>query len=178
MTPDLIGNLATFLITGKDPTGAFQPVAEPGKAEATKAVEPQKLAPPPAIVDPRQPTFDVSTGMSAGRVASFTLLGVGAAAILVGVIAWSSGDEARHRLEGITGANGKLPLANLMVGQEAIGLLASVDTNRALSFTLIGGGAGAIIAGALGLVLFPSGTTSVGLTPHPGGASLQVTGRF
>lgn len=59
---DLLGNLATFLITGKDQTG-LHPLGEPGKP--APAAEPKKLEPPPPVIDPRQPTFDLSTGMSA-----------------------------------------------------------------------------------------------------------------
>ncbi len=176
VAPDLLGVLATFLITGRE-----QPGLQPNGPRAEgKPVDPVKLEPPPPAptVDPRQPTFDVATGTSAGRVTSFALLGVGGAAVLIGAIAYSTGDLDRTRLIGITRADGKLPLYELPVGKEALERMRAVDTNRALSFSLIGGGVGAILAGLLGVVLFPSGTTGVSVSAQANGASIGVHGQF
>jgi hypothetical protein len=170
--PESLARLATFLITGHEQEGV-RPAGEAKTAEAPKA-EPVKLEPAAAIIDPRQPTFDVSSG----RVTSFVLLGVGAAAALAGVIIYAAGEDDRARLIGITRADGKLPFPALPVGQEAIRLMPQVDTNAALSFALIGGGGGAILAGILGVVLFPSGNASVSVSPQASGGSVQLRGRF
>ena len=181
VTPDLIARLATFLITGKDQVGVQRPSAPNLEAKDPIAVlEPAKV-PPPApqpIVDAKQPTFDVSQGVSAGRVTSFALLGVGAAGVLAGVLAWSSGEEGRARLVNITRADGRLPLASLPVGEEALRRMREADTTQAVSFTLIGGGAGAIVGGVLGVLLFPASTGHLAVTPTASGASMQVSGRF
>lgn len=178
--PALLGNLATFLVTGKDQRGV-QRLGEPAELKQAPLVS---AVPPPApaqgepVLDPRQPTFAVSRQVSAGRVGSFTLLGAGAAAVLAGAIAWSAGADDRSRLVGITRADGKLPLPELPVGQEALVLMGQVDTNQALSFALIGGGAGAILAGVIGVVLFPAGPANVTVSPQQSGASVQLRGRF
>lgn len=182
VAPELLANLATFLVTGKEQAGiqVSGPKVEP-KEPVVVAVreEPVRVDPPPAIIDPRQPTFDVATGTSPGRVTSFALVGVGGAAVLAGIIAYSAGGADRARFEGITRPLGKLPPATQQpVAQEAIDLMTAIDTNRALSFSLIGGGVGALVAGLVGGLLFPSSTTHVSVGAAPSGASMQVSGRF
>lgn len=173
--PESLARLATFLVTGQEQVGV-QPTGAAKSAEVPRA-EPVKLEPAAAVVDPRQPTF-VSSGMSTGRVTSFVLLGVGAAAALAGVILYAAGEDDRARLIGITRADGKLPFPALPVGQEAIRLMPQVDGNAVLSFSLLGGGGGAILAGILGAVLFPSGNASVSVSPQASGGSVQLGGRF
>lgn len=175
VTPQLIGNLATFLITGKELPGI-----EVGGPKATGAAEPARVEPPPPapIVDARQPTFETAGRMSTARIASFGLLGVGAAAVLSGVLAWAAGADSRGRLVGITLPDGRFRPWSVPVGKESLELMAAVDNNRVLSFSLIGAGAGSVVAGVVGLLLFPSSATSVAVSASPGGAALQVNGRF
>jgi hypothetical protein len=183
-----IPNLAKFLVTGQkdvvvEERGAAKPpvaqVAKEPAKDAPKApvMEPPPPAPPP-MVNATQPTFDVSGSVSAGRIASYTLIGVGAASVIVGSVVYGVGYVDRNRLAGITRTDGKLPLAELPVGQEAINLLSTIDTNRVLSLALIGGGVGAAAAGLLGLALFPARNTSVAMSASPDGASLHVSGSF
>lgn len=173
VAPELLSKLATFLITGKEQTGigplaqAKAPVADPVKVEP----------PPPAPIDARQPTFEVSAGTSTARIASFSLLGVGGAAVAMGAITYAVFSADRQRLAGIT-PTGKLPPYDLPVGEEAVRRVREVDFNRAFAFSLIGGGIGAIAAGVLGVVLFPARNTSLSMSADPTGASVQLRGQF
>jgi hypothetical protein len=173
VTPALVANLATFLITGKEQVG----ITVSGPKPAVEAAKPVEPVPPAPIVDARQPTFDAAGGMSTGRVASISLLGVAAAAVLSGGLLYAGGDGDRRRLVGIT-PDGRLPVFSLPVGKEALELMVAVDTNRVVSFSLLGAGAGALVAGVLGLLLFPSSTTSVALSASPAGGAVQVNGQF
>jgi hypothetical protein len=194
--PELLPNLATFLITGKElpgirmdapakPVAAIvkepvkEPVTEPAKEPVKDAPKATVGQPPPApVVEATQPTFNVSGSVSAGRVGSYTLIGVGAVSVIVGAVLFGSYADARDRLVGITRTDGKLPLYELTVGKEALELMKTIDTNRVLSFALIGGGIGAAAAGALGMLLFPAQNTKVAMSVSPGGASVQVSGSF
>jgi hypothetical protein len=53
-----------------------------------------------------------------------------------------------------------------------------IDTNNAVSLALMGAGGGAVVAGIIGAVLFPSSETKVALAPTPEGVSAAVQGRF
>lgn len=179
VTPALVANLATFLITGKEQAG----ITVSGPKSAVPAPEPAKPAlsvePPPApIVDARQPTFGAPVGT--GRIASFALLGVGAAALLSGALLYGGGEVDRGRLGGISDPMplGKFPPYSKEAGQEALTLMVAVDTNRVVSFSLLGAGAGSLVAGVLGLLLFPSSTTSVAVSASPAGGAVQVSGQF
>lgn len=189
VSSEFMANLATFLFTGQDKgniqkkSPAKTPVAEVAKEPAKDALkQPANEPPPPVapapIVDASRPTFEVSSSTGSGRIGSYTLIGVGAVSVIVGSILFGVGSADRERLAGITRPDGKLPLANLTVGQEAISRMQAIDTNRTLSFALIGGGIGAAAAGVLGMILFPSGTTSVAMSASPNGASVQVSGSF
>ena len=175
VTPELIGRLATFLITGQGREG----IRFDGPQGATEPVTVLEPAPLSAQKEPPHPSGIVSAPAPASsRVAPFTLIGVGGAAIVGGVIGYVAGEWERARLAGITLGNGKLPLNSLEVGREALERMTSIDTIRSLCFGLIAGGAGTAISGALLLWLFPSSPATVALSPTPGGASVQVGGRF
>lgn len=190
VTSELMPRLAKFLVTGKkDPTIDETGPANPPVAQVPKepAKEPAKdapketvglLPPAPPTVTATQPTFDVSGSVSTGRVASYTLIGVGAVSVIVGSIVYGAGNDDRNRLVAITKPDGKLPLYELTVGKEAVTLMQAIDTNRTLSFALIGGGVGAAAAGVLGMFLFPARTTTVAMSASPNGASLHVSGSF
>lgn len=179
VTPDLMANLATFLVTGKEQAGIQ---ISAGAAEKLPVAEPAKVepaAPPPMVVDTKQPTSG-GGGVSTAWVTSFVLLGAGAVAVVAGAGVYldKQADYERRRLPGITRDDGRLPETSFPVGLEALGLMASIDANRALSFSLIGGGIGALVGGALGLLLFPSGNATVVVSPTASGASMQLSGKF
>lgn len=180
VTPDRLARLATFLITGKEQQGIERNGAAPDSRAAI--TEPVKLEPPPPPrVDARQPTFDVSSGVSAGRVGSFVLLGVGAAAVLTAALVYSAGEEDRIRFTGVVDQTngGKLPASNLpMLYPEIVGRMQAIDANRVLTGTLIGAGVGAALSGGVGLLLFPNSPTKVSISPTPSGGAMSVSGRF
>lgn len=179
--PELIANLATFLITGKEQAG-IQLTGRQGERQPVTVLEPAPLEPaPPPVKDPiaAPPAVSLSAPAPASaRVASFTLIGVGGAAVVGGVIGYAAGEWERARLIGITTSMGKLPLTSLEVGEEALRLMSSIDSVRAVCFGLIAGGAGAALSGALLLWLFPGSPATVAIGPSPGGASVQLGGRF
>jgi hypothetical protein len=111
---------------------------------------------------------------------SYVSLGVGAAVGATGVIVYASGGADRSALSALKTSAGKLPDPLSAPGQnaQARGLLSSVTSNQALSFTLIGVGAGALVGGALGLVLFPASSASVALVPSREGAAVSLSGSF
>ncbi len=180
VTPDRLARLATFLITGKDQPG----IERSGTPEKVAVAEPLKLEPPPPpppLVDARQPTFDVSSGVSTGRVTSFVLLGAGAAAILTGVLVYSSGEDDRIRFYGVADQTygGRLPDSNLPeLYPEIVRRMNAIDANQVATGTLIGAGIGAALAGGVGLLLFPNSPTRVSVSPTPSGGAMSVSGRF
>ncbi|MDP1826212.1 MAG: PEGA domain-containing protein [Archangium sp.] len=183
VTPALVANLATFLITGKEQvgiTGQKPALAMDPAKPVVSAVEGLEPPPPSPVVDARQPTFDAPGGLSTGRIASFTLLGVGAAAALAGGLLYAVGEGDRYRLRGISDPmpTGRFSPYSKAAGKEALELMVIVDTTRVVAFSLLGAGAGSLVAGALGLLLFPAGTTSLALSASPAGGALHVSGTF
>ena len=192
--PELLANLATFLVTGREmngvaKSGAAPAVVSPRVTTATRAepppvadaprAEPEESA-PLVLAPAREPTFTVPPGAPVGRIVSFTLIGLGAAAVLTGVIAYVAGAPDRERLFGISDSSGRLPpfATAPIVANEALTLMQNIDTNRALSLSLIGGGLGATAAGVVGAVLFPQSETKLSAGVTPSGASMQVRGAF
>lgn len=171
--PAHLGKLAAFLVTGQEQAGLqLAPASAAATAPALKET-PVVFTPSPlgAGEAPAAPS-------RAGRVASFTLLGVGGAAALSGVLVWAGGAESRRRLVGITRSDGTFFPSSTEAGREALGLLKTVDGINTATLGLVAGGAGAIIAGVVGLVLFPAAEATVVVAPSPGGASVQLSGRF
>lgn len=180
--PELISKLATFLITGKEQEG-IQLSGRQGDTQPVTVLEPARAEPPPAPKDPivaASPAVEVTSGPPVGgqRIAAFTLIGVGGAAAVGGVIGYIAGEWERARLIGITTDMGKLPLSTLTVGAESLRLMASSDAVRSVCFGLIAAGAGAAISGLVGLWLFPASPAQLAISPAPGGAAVQVSGRF
>ncbi|MFT3706448.1 MAG: hypothetical protein QM817_02155 [Archangium sp.] len=193
--PELISNLATFLITGKDAQGVQRKeppvvIAAPAKKdpEPVAKKDPDPVARDPDVPPPPPPPM-VTTSASTSpnpRTISAVLIGVGAAAIAAGIIVYAAdgcadrGDHIpcdRPRLAAIAPL-GKLPASASMVGMEAMRLLAAVDANRSATLGLIFGGIGLAAAGIVGLVLFPSAPAQVAFTPTRDGALLGLSGRF
>lgn len=184
-----LANLVTFLLTGKQQPGVL-PAREVPLNPTPARIE---GAPLPPMVQaqslPATPLADTGKGSSpegqasAGKVASFVLLGLGGAATLSGILTYTGGESARARLQEVRDA-GKFPLAQLPAGTEALSLVEQVNGNRTVAFAFLGAGAGALAAGAIGLALFSSGDTPgatatiVTISPQPAGASLSVLGFF
>ena len=174
VAPGQLAELMLYLFTGKPdivsaplPPPPPPPVLEPAAAAAPEPKARAELAAPgPAV--------------STGRIVSYVSLGVGAAVGATGVIVYASGGADRSALSALKTSAGKLPDPQSAPGQnaQARGLLSSVTSNQALSFTLIGVGAGALVGGALGLVLFPSSQASVALVPTREGAAVSLSGSF
>jgi|APLak6261679142_1056127.scaffolds.fasta_scaffold00001_130 hypothetical protein len=190
---ELIPNLATFLVTGKEMSGVQHP-GEPMKVssvppplpapEPVAKVEPAAPvddAPRPIVLTPRAlaPVVDVKPEAtpSTGRVVSYVVIGVGVAALVAGAIVYSAGAIDREALAAIAPGD-TLPSQTTRSGPEALALMTRVDANSNLAFATIGGGAGAVLGGVLGAVLFPASTTKVSVAPTPTGASLGVAGSF
>jgi hypothetical protein len=193
--PELLTNLATFLVTGREMTGvkkvgAPEPTkpaevkptetkpedVKPGevaKPVDTKQPEPVVLAPKsiePSVVEP------VSSGLGA-RVVSITLIAAGAVSFAAGIATFTSLSAERTRYLGIT-QMGILPSPNTSARQDALDLAAQLDGNATATWLLIGAGVGGAAAGILGLVLFPAAPVKVSASAAPGAGSLFVRGSF
>jgi hypothetical protein len=181
---EYLGNLAVFLVTGKEQAGLVRDGAAPKPAPESvqaPAAPPVAEAPRPAapVVDARKPTFQPGQPVSnAGRVASFALLGAAAAAGLAGGVVWGTGGEDRRRLAGLTRLDGTFFSSQTPAGQEALTLMRTVDGNNTATFMLVGGAVGAAVAGVVGLVLFPSADAKVTASPSAGGGTVTLSGRF
>jgi hypothetical protein len=140
-------------------------------AEGTRALSPA-MPPEPAI------TAAPSRGAPVGKIFSGVLLGAGVAAGVAGVLTWTSVSAERSRLAGLTDASGQFPTAGTAAHREALQLMAALDENRAAAFTLVGLGAGAVVGGALGLLLFPGGEVAVAAAPLRDGAALGLSGTW
>ena len=193
--PELLTNLATFLVTGREMTGvkkvgAPEPTkpaevkptetkpedVKPGevaKPVDTKQPEPVVLAPKsiePSVVEP------VSSGLGA-RVVSITLIAAGAVSFAAGIATFTSLSAERTRYLGIT-QMGILPSPNTSARQDALDLAAQLDGNATATWLLIGAGVGGAAAGILGLVLFPAAPVKVSASAAPGAGALFVRGSF
>lgn len=195
--PELIANLATFLITGKDATGVQKP-APPVVVAAKDPAPPVKKDPDPVVkkdapvadpaikknpdVTPPPPPAVSTSSPSTARVVSGVLMGVGGATIVAGVIIFAAGGCSqmpcdRERLDGIAPL-GNFPPGTSMAGMEALELQGKVDGNRTASFAVIGAGFGTAVAGIIGLALFPSAPAQVAIVPTREGATVGVSGSF
>lgn len=174
--PTLLSRLATFLVTGQEQGGLE---LAPAQAPAPSNPQPgSRATEAPVVFTPSALPAALPAPSRAGRVASFTLLGVGGAAVVSGVLVWAGGAESRRRLVGITRFDGVFFSSSTEAGREALALLGTVDGINTATLGLVGGGAGALIAGVVGLVLFPAAEANVVVAPRPGGASVQLSGRF
>ena len=162
--PEQLRDLMMYLFTGKpDISKEPPPVAEP-------------LTPPPP---PPRVTASASSGfsMSIGRIVSLAVVGVGVGIGVVGGVVYAGGEADRAQLQTLE-RDGRLPGSTAGAYSESIGLMQRVDANQATSFTLIGLGAGAVIAGVIGVALYPSLPAKVAVVPTPSGATVSLSGSF
>lgn len=187
------GALATFLLTGQGsslivspeaPASArpAQPQAAAGPSSTSKSsstpsassqapLEPMPPPPPPPAVEARGP-------ISAGRVASFALMGAGVASLAGGVVAWLSGDADRTSLASLL-VNGRLPEPSAPTHRQALDAIARNGSNQTLTFALLGAGVGLAAAGLVSFFAFPAEPVSVTALPlGGGGGGVFVSGGF
>lgn len=179
-----VDELANFIVTGKgNGIVGGQGPAHPEPAVEVKAAPmveaPQPQTPLAAVA--AEPTTQPPATSHVSQVIGFSVLGAGAASALVGVVALALGEPDRARLATLT-ASGALPPRSSPGYQEAVSLLPKVQQNQALSFTMIGVGAGVAAAGVLTLVLFrhpaPTQAPTVMLVPLAHGAAVGLSGQF
>lgn len=181
------GALATFLLTGQgsslivSPEAAATVVAKP----VDTPVVPARLPPPvkptvePADAPPAIVTAPSAAGtISAGRVASFVLMGAGVASAAGGLVAWVNGGPDRTRLAMIRQSNGKLPEPTEPGHRESLDIIARADLNQTVTFSLLGAGAGLAAAGLVSFFVFPAETITVTAVPSSTGAGVFVSGHF
>jgi hypothetical protein len=194
--PELIGNLATFLITGKEALGVQRlpppppppplvPVAkndpEPAKQDEPKKEPDLEVAPAlRAPIDGRGAPSPPAAGPSrAGAfVASGALAAAGLAAIGsgLGIYFAETAVQERTRLAGLTAAN-MFPLGDPAY-LETLELMGSVDRTTNGAFALIAGGISAVSASIVSFVLFSTAPVRVALAPTRDGGVLGVSGKF
>ncbi len=155
-TPQGVTSLADFLLTGHSappvvpldarPTVAAAPAPGAPVAEAEPLVPP----PPPAV------EATASAHGSFGRVASYGLMGVGAAAVVGGLVVFATGGGDRDALGKLIDANGNLPPQGSAGYQSALSLLSKTDANQNLTLGLCIGGGVAAAAGAVLFFLLPT----------------------
>ena len=183
--PNLIGNLATFIVTGKPTPGVGSPNDPPPSAPPAVTVAPvangDSNLTPGAVTTP-EPLSPVAPSKSNGaRIASAVIAGLGGVAIITGIVSYASFAEQRSTFE-LLANGGRLPplggTAEAARRSQALALLTQIQSNTTLSFALIGGGVGLAAAGLLGVVLFPDSPAQLSVAPSAGGASFSVTGRF
>lgn len=184
--PDLLSSLATFLVTGREVTGvqtngSKAPVRDVPSTSPVESKPPEPVA-APVLLEPQPveaaPAAVATPRASPGaRVTSFVLIGVGAASLVAGVITFASVGDVRSRYLGLT-QMGQLPAAGTSARDEALTLGRQLDGNAVASFSLMGLGVGAAVAGFVGLALFPDAPVQVNAAVAPGQGALFVHGSF
>jgi hypothetical protein len=139
-----------------DPSAEFLPVPQVAPSKARHAPTVEGVSPP-------------------ARVLSFTVMGVGVAAAIGGVVGWTMGDADRAVLEGSKDGEGRL---SPTTSEAALRLLKRVNDNATISIGLAGAGLGCVVAGTLGVLLFPEGNDSVAVIPLNDGVMLSAGGKF
>jgi hypothetical protein len=203
--PELINNLATFLITGKDAMGVQRkepvvavappppppPKKEPEPVVAKKDPEPVAknepvVTQPDAVVKrdadvppppPPPPPSVSASGNLGARVFSGSLIGLGVASVVAGLIVYGKSKDDLDRYDSIA-PMGILRPYSTEAGKEAVDMMPIVAAERTAIITLFTVGVGSAAAGILGLVLFPSLPAQVSFAPTRDGAMLGLTGRF
>lgn len=173
-------HLMTYLFTGQpDISGQVPP---PPDALGPVASAPVAGTPPRALVDaPPPPLVEVAPRSSTrlGRVLGFVAMGAGLVTGVAGALVYAGGEGDRAALASLIQADGRSPPASAGAELEvAVELMRRIDANRTTSFTLLGLGAGAVVAGIVGVALFPNAPASVAAVPTRDGASLAVSGRW
>lgn len=165
VTPDAPASMV--VVEKKDPSGGGVVVER--LAEAT----PQENFTPPPF-----PAPEVKTTMSGARVASFVLLGVGAAVAVTGAVLEGLNLPRVAAYEALLDANGRLPEPSLPTHRQALDLGQAVTQSRTVNFALLGVGVGVLASGLVSFFVFPGTSAQVTVAPGPGGGALFVSGAF
>lgn len=187
--PEQLKDLMLYLFTGKPDitTAPLPPAAPPVAADAPKKdgrkTEPRaETSHSGSEVDTQHVVSAVPEGaqVSTARIVSYVTLGVGVAIGAVGFIVFTGGADDRATLEALKTPTGKLPdpVTAATENAHARSLLGSVTSNQIVAFSLIGIGAGAIVSGVVGMLLFPGHTNSLALVPTRDGAAVAFSGAF
>lgn len=171
-----LDELVNFIVTGQG-HGIVKGGAPVDLPLATRLDVPEPVSPPAIAARP----VELSQPGRASRIIGYSLLGVGGATLIAGVVVLALADPHRGRLGALT-ASGALPAPNDPGYPEAVDLLRVVNEGRVASWALLGAGAGATISGVLTLVLFSSRSgqrlASLNVVPSPHGAMAGVSGVF
>lgn len=175
--------LATFVLTGQGASVIVSPEAPGPVAVATppptKTVEkPVEKTPEKTVEVPVVPPSAVqTTSISSARLISFVLMGAGGATLIGGIAAWTTGAADRTRLATLVQLN-KLPDPSDPGHREALDVIARVDGNQTLSFSIMAAGVGMAAAGLATFLFFPGETTTIAAVPSAQGGSVFVSGSF
>ena len=173
--PEQLRDLMMYLFTGKPDISRRRPEWPRRRRGSRRAPFPLRSPPPP----PPPLVQSSSSSTSLGRILSFVAVGVGVAAGVGGGVVYAVGDAARVDFASTLRPDGRLPDSGAgPLFFTSVDLMAKVDQNQTIAFTLFGAGAGAIAAGLIGLALYPAAPATVALVPTPSGASLSVSGEF
>jgi hypothetical protein len=173
-----LGDLVLYLFTGKPDIGAapvVPPLAVVAAPPATDRPALPRLAPPEPPSAPAVGVAGSTAPYAWVRPASWVSLGVGVALGAAGGVVYALGEPDRAQLASLRQANGgRLPVD----ATAGLALLDAAAANRAQALTLLGTGAGALVAGAVGLALFPAAEVRVAVGPTAAGAAVSLSGSF
>lgn len=204
VAPDLMANLATFLVTGREVAGVRRPdvavtaVNPPPPSDLPSAPVEEK-APPQVVEPPKEvpvaresspppaaPSREAPRG-NGGRIAGGVLIGLGVAAIVTSVPVFFLDVEGNNgRAQGLSpearlaqlAPNQVLPDPETPAGQEALLLYRHINDRNVVGATLLVSGAAFAVGGLLAVLLFPPSAPVVSLAPTRDGASLSLSGSF
>jgi tetratricopeptide (TPR) repeat protein len=179
--------LADFILTGQGSSVIVTPDAPASMVVVEKknpsggGVVVERLAeatPPETVTPPPFPAPEPKTTISGARVASFVLLGVGAAVAVTGAVLEGANLPRVAAYQALLDANGRLPDPSLPTHRQAIDLGLEVTRARTVNFALIGVGVGVLASGLVSFFVFPGTSTQVAVAPGPGGGAVFVSGAF
>ncbi|MDX2009257.1 MAG: PEGA domain-containing protein [Myxococcaceae bacterium] len=182
----LTGQGSSLIVTPDAPTSMVVVEKKPGQGSDV-VVERLAEAKPPetttrnADLPPPPPPPPVPEGpgtISAARIASFVLMGVGAGLAVTGVVLELQGAPRRERYRALLDPDGRLPDPSLSTNREALGLADEIAQARVVSWSLLGAGVGVLASGVATFFLFPGTTSSVAVVPGPGGGAFYWTTAF
>ncbi|MCU0699833.1 MAG: PEGA domain-containing protein [Myxococcaceae bacterium] len=183
----LTGQGSSLIVTPDAPTSMVVVEKKPGAADVVverlaEAKPPETTTraadlPSPPTPPPPPPVVGGST-ISAARVASFVMMGVGAGLAVTGVVLDLQGDSVRARYRALLQPDGRLPDPSLPAHREALGLAATASQSRLVSWSVLGAGVGVLAAGVVTLLVFPGTTSTVAVVPGPDGAAFSWTTSF
>lgn len=189
VAPELIRNLATFLVTGKSQEGVQQlkppPLVTAAAAESpppppAPAAEADVAAPPaatPVVMELKPVATTVKQGWAPLRTAGVVLLASGVAVAGGGIGVYVAGGPTRARLEELKQPDGSYGYTDRTRAEGAY-LVQQRTGFDASGIAMMAVGGAAAVTGAVLLLVSPSGTPVVTAAPTTGGAQVVVTGSF